>query len=357
MNERLRADLKQKLTELKIKEKNASGNELLLIKDTIVTIQDILNAPMDNEVTLSQTIKSQHKFYEKNPVAWPVCEEFARVKGAELEYSYDFGGNLDEAELWALLDEFFHTCTPPDIAKKYEEIRYGANNSIIINDKTQVVQGLTFYLPYYDINYIELNRSHEIDDVSCLAHEFGHGIQYKTNYSPRLMNQLGIFVEIVSMFMEMIALHHVAKKDKYEKFAIIAMADKWERFKDDSDNIVDALNVFRDIDKVMKKKKCKLGPALNKVLEDVDQQHIEAVFSENIGMDSLYVFALSITTQLFAIYLKDPDRAFYLVKKIMLISTKLNQQEYFNELVKLGIEPNSCVKEYNDYLLRELKRI
>ena len=73
--------------------------------------------------------------------------------------------------------------------------------------------------------------------------------------------------------------------------------------------------------------------------------------------DFIYIIAQSIVNELYMIYLDDPEKAFYLIKKIIDIDLNLPPRVYLDEINRLGINPNQNIDEYNMHLKRELKKI
>ena len=78
---------------------------------------------------------------------------------------------------------------------------------------------------------------------------------------------------------------------------------------------------------------------------------------QNPSSDFSYILAYSIATNLFMIYLRDPDYAFYLLKKLIEIDLNLSPETYLQEIIKLGIIPNEGLEEFDRHLNRELKRL
>ena len=68
----------------------------------------------------------------------------------------------------------------------------------------------------------------------------------------------------------------------------------------------------------------------------------------------VYLFATSIVIELLTIYDKDPEKAFYILKKIMEINLQLPSQEYYNRLQALGLCTNNSETVFNHHLKREL---
>jgi hypothetical protein len=57
------------------------------------------------------------------------------------------------------------------------------------------------------------------------------------------------------------------------------------------------------------------------------------------------------------IYRKDPEKALYLIHKIIDINPRLDSEEYFKKLTELGLHPNRSVDEYNNHLLKRMRTI
>ena len=97
---------------------------------------------------------------------------------------------------------------------------------------------------------------------------------------------------------------------------------------------------------------------IHKFLDDKDTQYVvRCLLIENPHVSASYIIAKLVSIELFNIYLNDPDRAFYLLKKIMMIDLRKNLKDYYQEILDLGIIPGSSTLGYNNYLKKELVRI
>ena len=73
--------------------------------------------------------------------------------------------------------------------------------------------------------------------------------------------------------------------------------------------------------------------------------------------DYIYVIAFNIATNLFMIYKKDPEYAFYLVNKIISLDLNLSKEDYFKELLSLDVTDIRRPKDYNELILRRVREL
>ena len=96
---------------------------------------------------------------------------------------------------------------------------------------------------------------------------------------------------------------------------------------------------------------------IDSFVNSANQRELSDLLDCRPSEDFIYIIAQSIVNELYMIYLNDPDKAFYLLKRIMDINLNLPPQVYLSEINKLGINPNQSIDAFNMHLKRELRKI
>lgn len=214
------------------------------------------------------------------------------------------------------------------------------------------------YLPYYNEIFIQIKPNGDITNLSDLVHEFGHGIHLSNNYHPNVYKMNKFFLEIVSTFFEDIALYYYSNHGNFKDAAKMGLIELFELCKEDIVSINEIINIFNSLDIDSNTDNNLVNYKICKFLDDDNTRSIiNCLLVENPHISACYIIAKLISIELFNIYLNDPDRAFYLLKKIMMIDLRKNLKDYYQEIVDLEIIPGSSTLGYNNYLKRELVRI
>ena len=180
----------------------------------------------------------------------------------------------------------------------------------------------------------------------------GHGIHLLSNFSPNLYNNLIVYSEIVSMFFELICSDYYSKIKEFEKSAIVTQFETWDMITENAKSLVLSIvdiNEFQSEGDLIKN--------IDSFVNSANQRELSDLLDCRPSEDFIYIIAQSIVNELYMVYLNDPDKAFYLLKRIMDINLNLPPQVYLSEINKLGINPNQNIDEYNMHLKRELKKI
>ena len=107
-----------------------------------------------------------------------------------------------------------------------------------------------------------------------------------------------------------------------------------------------AVNVFRSTSKLIDKEK--IGERHYNLVEQVlsyltRYEELEEIIGVHPSYDFIYIIGYIFAIELYLIYKENPDYAFYLLKKIMVIDLRKDSESYFKEILKLGIIPTSSL--------------
>ena len=342
---------------LDIREKDGSNDKLdLIIKVIENTFQDDIkeNIPFntiikDNLTFPRHFLNKEYKIYTKTSFLWPYIDIFSKHK---YNYKHQKENKLDLSndELIYLTSDFYQNGTNK---KVYEIFIKLLNNSKFhfIEDNSDInFLGDCVYLPYYEKYYVQIVREPTFSDIATISHEFGHGIQM--HFNPSYSIYSGIYVEIVSSFMELLCYEYFSYIKYFKKDALQVLQETYTSTIDYAIRMQKELNILKEI-----------SSSNNHILNS----NIKKFFNENPGLindiiyenptdNYIYIIGLLIAIELFIIYLNDSDKSFYYLFKIMNISANISSKDYFNRLLTLGINPCENLYSFDNYLKRRLTK-
>ena len=351
-------ELEAKLRELKRLVKTASGEQREVINETISTIEDNLVKPcrLVNYTLEERLLYEYQNMIEFRPL-WDLCESLADLSDNEiLKLPYP-KLDLKNKEVLELTHDFFKNVTPSWIYDLFMKIFKQRTNLHFINYNKSLFYADTVFLKYYNTCYIQMARKYEFSDIPTLAHEFGHGIQFLSNYHANIFTNLKAFSEIVSSFFEFICGYYYAQDSTLGPKAIVNNYVTWDIACYDASSLVKEIQILKSIEVSSYETKLDLYRNIKKFIALSDKNNLRDLLDNKPSADFIYIFAYTIVTQLVMIYIKDPDYAFYLLKKLMEIDLRLTQEQYLDELLDIGLLPTESVEEYNHHVKRELARL
>ena len=348
----------QKYEELK---KLQPKNDTKEIRYAIATSEDLLNyrESRKKKPTTSEIFFRDYEKLKRSQMLWPDLSAFAKSAKENINFNTDILKMcLSNEELLCLTHDFFKNATPKEIFKQFMHFYKQKNKNVHIFRNTSVdFYADSFYLPYYRDLFIQLKPRNEFEDASTLAHEYGHGIHFYNNFHPNIYYKNYIFIEIISTFFEYLMLIYYSHTGSYQEVAINCFIDTYEERKAMAENIQTFFNYAEYIglkENLSKKEEINLITSFCNYYGD---EQIKDLFNEgSIAEDAIYVFATSIVCELLCIYYEDPDKTFYLVKRLMKIDPRLSPERFYEEILKLGITPNENIATLNNHLKRELTR-
>ncbi len=73
------------------------------------------------------------------------------------------------------------------------------------------------FFPYGRKVPIRLKRSNTAEDLVSLSHEYGHGIQFRSNFHPDFFKFGNAFVEVISLFFELLSMEYFGKFPEFQE--------------------------------------------------------------------------------------------------------------------------------------------
>ena len=294
---------------------------------------------------------------------WSQIEELSAIKDDTQEIEEDNFNltpeywNMGIKEIMDYLHDFFKYGTNKKTWEIFQKI-YNENKKSIrfINGDALDYTGEIIYLEFFKKFYIMGCRQNEFEDIMTFAHEFGHAIQFATNYKTSIYNELNIYIEIISIFFELICNEYFINNFKREyaslNYNLITLC---LTLKPEKNKIIEIINKVIQIK--ANETLTTLRKNIDELLEVLTKEDISHIMTLRPARDYIYVIAFNIATNLFMIYKNDPDYAFYLVYKIINLDLNMNKEEYFKQLQSLDITNIKNTKEYNELILSRCRSI
>lgn len=206
------------------------------------------------------------------------------------------------------------------------------------------VEGVTYNISGLNKNYILLNNCKTVNKLRCLIHEFGHVMASYIN-NQRYFNNFNFFLEVESIFMEMIAGDFFNKQNQGDDWKIVncermtsyieMAAMDVEMFKI---NKLAMENNYLNIDELIKDLR-------NKMIEYNLSKDMKGL---NLTEDLVYVMSYIKAINLYQLYLVDPEMA--LNNLINLIKENTFSSEEIWQILE-----QQEVEKYGTNIIKKLK--
>ncbi len=258
---------------------------------------------------------------------------------------------LSEQELKEITHDFFGSALDNELYKKFRKIYKKWDKHVFMDRLAMDDFGEAFYLPYFDEVFIRIKRINSIVDLCSLGHEFGHGIQYLTNFSLELLNEKGVFVEIVSTFFEFLMSDYLKSVGEFRDAASaqeMYFHDRRVKKGNDIIKLNELLNSWSSLSGSERAKKKKINSDICASFEEA--RDFKELVKNDIICYAPYVLAYVIAARIFLVYSSNKIEGLRLLKRIMEIDLNLPNEVYYQKLLDMGLGQESAVDEYEKVL-------
>ena len=176
------------------------------------------------------------------------------------------------------------------------------------------------------------------------------------NFQNNLFRDLNVYVEIISIFFELICNEYFVKGE-FTRPAIITSYSTLDEHLENAKNLKNEFVLLNAISITKYENRLQLRSNIDTLVENLNQDDISNIMFLRPGRDYIYVFAFLVATNLFMIYKMDRDKAFYLVNKIINLSGQLTCEEYFHELEKLELLDANKTKDYTNFIHNRSRKL
>lgn len=322
----------------------------------IMTLQEYIRNNSYNKYTkddkLLKIYNEEKKHLKEYMFLWGFFKEFNSINKNIVLPDKDYKTiSLDEKDILDLTHDFYKSLNSflfGNFMKNY----YQRRNHIYFRsfEEKDTIDGETLFIASTNESYINVFRSYTIDDLLTTIHEYGHALTYCANIY-NLFNPNDYYAEIIPIFLELIASDYIGKNidNSYSSLIKENRQNLYHIFNDIINSKLKLIESETLLDK---------GYQTNKDLKfigrtfcNIDKDNINILFNkDNTYLDEC-VIAYIIAIELYELYQIDKDKCLDIVKKIILLEGKSNKT-YFDEIKRLGINPNQNSYEYIRKLIK-----
>ena len=258
-------------------------------------------------------------------------------KDAILSMTHDFYKSFDK-EFFKIFNEIFK--------ERYTNVTFG-------NMADDNVEACTFGIPYFNKVYMKIRQSEGLSPIYSSIHEYAHAIAFTMNHFNLMSNKKLFLEESYSLFFELLLTDFLAKKQNLNHVYDYA----YNIFGDNVSlayNANEMINLTKLFDEIgCKKNKTFKREALKRF--NYNSEYIDLINSDVLRYTIPNLFGYLVAIELYELYKFDREKAIYVLKKLMMLNN-LTELEYYKEMKKLGIHPNSHVSDYVSDLQDKLER-
>lgn len=347
--------LRKKLKEFESLRGKVSIDKKEELEESIKTIKSYLTKPYTIPETIEECLLSEYQNLIGSQNLWPLCENLARHVDDDLPYYPYPDLVLTNNDLLELTHDFFKNATPKEIYLLFLKLYRQRKNAYFIDGPDALnFYADSMYLPFDSSFYLRIEKKNEFADVATMAHEYGHGIQFLTNYSGTLLTSLYAFHELISTFFELLCTEYYTKDTTLGKKAIASNFEFWDVTCENAFLLNKELQILKSIKAYSNND---IKGFIDFFTKHSNTKELEEIIGVHPSNDFIYIIGYIFAIELYLIYKENPDYAFYLLKKIMAIDLRKDPESYFKEIKDLGINPTSSLDSFESHLKRELTLI
>ena len=260
---------------------------------------------------------------------------------------------LSDSDFLDIVHGFYKDCTDREIYKSFRA-NYKRRGELLSMDRLMEIapSPQSIFLPYGKKTYIRMKRYGVVEDIFDLVHEYGHSIHFSTNFDMKMYENNYLFIEIVSIFFELLCMEHLISFKEFEEatldyrkryFNTTVIKGKYALIEND---ILYFWSELRN-----QNAKNIIGRLNSELSKYCEGKTIVDMLNMDISMMFIYVVGYVVALEFLDAYKKDKDKGLYLLKKLMRIDWRLPMEEYYRSILDLGIEPNEHLSDYKNYIM------
>lgn len=326
------------------------------IKNTMRVIEINLakeRIPGDIEILL----EDDYNYLIPTSFLWTYIRSVASI---ENDYKPKFSSDttsFNKKDITELLHIFFKNGTTKEVYELFCKIyKENKKNIHFLEGSDYGYFGETIYLEYFRKTYIQVFKRYSFEDVTTFAHEFGHALQFNMNFHNNLYRNLNVYVEIISIFFELICNEYFVNNG-FKKAATINSFSILDAHLTDAHNLSEELTLLDAIRINEFENKSILRNNIDILVSSLSSKDIEFLMYLKPSLDYIYVFAFLIATNLFIMYKTDLEKAFYMVNRIINLSGNITCKEYLEELEKMELLDYNKTIEYKELVCKRSRKL
>jgi len=333
---------------LKLKSSITDPLEIDKIDKTLKQIEAALTMHIDDR-TFSEAFLDEYDTMIKGEKFLNVIRPLAVKANTFSDIAPRSMRSITKSIMFELVEEFLETILSKETYNVFREFFKMRDNRVFLGDFEFPE---TIFLDYYRDPIIICPNRRSINDISSLAHEFGHAIHFLLGNDSDCKgdNCDDTFVEVISMTFEILFMDFLRSKKVFHTQAKILQRYYQNCVASDTR---EALLAHRLYDRIYEEQ-ARHGiyieevddfnsgvirrTKLKKILEDAPAESIKYSLGYLVGIELLYA------------YFKDPDKAKEMIDGIIGIDINIDTTDYFYDLVDFGVSPGVHLPNYRSYL-------
>lgn len=359
----LREDLRKLENMLR---EESDGNKRIELTNYIASLKNIIVSEKLKPVVDMVTDNSLFNNLGRNVISFSEFElyyPFIKTFSEKMENYFELRREIEfpetnikynEDELLGLVHDFYKSM-PSEIYKIFLRSYNDRQRNVLFDNSFEKEPANIYLVTGLNKAYMQFGSVEEnlySNQLVNMVHEYGHYIAFILNPN-RYLGENSIFVEIESIFFQLIALDMLDKKLSDVSFLELSESILgtyiWN---------AECIKYFKIISKAFLKGDFNNIDELRSDLEErnlIDCDILDEIidFEYDIGYDYLYTFSYIVAISLYEIYQKDPDLAFHLLKKI--ICNEKGLEEYQN--ITETVDPISGITSYKRRILTKINNL
>lgn len=283
---------------------------------------------------------------------WPDFKEFGDIVTSYIKVPRLKKRSFTKEELFELTHNFYKSLNPFFYHNFMRNFKMRETHTTFYNahDIKRYV-GETTVLPSLNETFIEITRSNTLDDPLTVIHEYGHATS--TSINPyHLSMQKDIFTEVDTLFFEMLAADFLDKELGISE-KVITHTNLHNEYFYCADKaslqiaFVETENILPSA--FLRNKDLKI---FGRTQLNLCDEEIEEIIQESDTRNYVYLNSYMYAIELYELYKKDPEKALYILKQVILLRD-MTRRQYYEKIKQLGLIANSSLQDYRLELIEQ----
>lgn len=262
---------------------------------------------------------------------------------------------LSDDELYCLVHDFYRDMTDEETFKTFMYMFKRRDKWLHTTRLMEVnPDPWSLFLPYFNEVHIRCRRDRlSLNDPVNLAHEYGHGVQFLTNFHPNIFSGNEFYVEIVSIFFELLMFEYLSGIPEFCPAAEYGRA----RILHNNIKVSEEVNSYGKILElwgfVFSLPFSHGKKILNNEVRALygNECSIKSLVEKDLVKDIPYIVGYAFAIEILMNYKKDREWGLAILRGLLEIDLSRPCTEYYQELLKLGITPGEHLEEYKQHIL------
>ena len=263
------------------------------------------------------------------------------------------GAKISQSKTLNLVRQFYSSFDK-ELYDAFLEVYNDRDGTLRFLDKSEAkddkTDGNTIFLDGVKKNFITVYETTPLETYSCTVHEYGHAIQNVINPEVSYSDRDDFFMEVASIFPELVALYE--NKGKFSQLeSAYALYTTCITYMDEAEFLTlhtPLINEWAEHKYVLSKK---FFDSINEAF-DIDKECFEKALAITLEEEGIYVISFAVALELFHIYKQDKKRALELFKGFLKYPAKEDILVYVME----NFELNKHVSEEIGIILNDFSK-